>query len=245
VVLCGYDEQKGVVMIHDPALGEVGEGIQYLGQNGLAEEKSGSYAEFKIEDFRKACDLSGTPWQSFGRNGLCIIYPPTEQLNISWAEVVDRNSRLTLGRIEEVIGKRVDTDIISGPDGIIEFASDLEDGFGLFGEPADLIAILSGQIRNLVFNVGSSYKIDAHAFVAGLAAAKGNQDLERASYYLRLTALCYEQALAQVDYLMPNQPVSQGILRRSLTRIVGELRKAAGYERQAGESLSRGASAFA
>ncbi len=244
VVLCGYDEEKGVVMIHDPALGEVGEGIQYLGQNGLAEGKSGSYAEFKIEDFKKACDLRETPWQSFGRNGLCIIYPPTEQLSISWAEVVDRNSKLTLGRIDEVTGKRVDTDIISGPDGIIEFAGDLERGFGLLEEPTDLIAILDGQIRNLVFNVGSSYKIDAHAFVAGLAAATGNQDLERASNYLRLTALCYEQALAQVDYMMQNQPVPQEILIRSLIRMAGVLRKAAECERQAGESLSRGARAL-
>ncbi len=244
VVLCGYNEEKNVVMIHDPALGEVGEGIQYLGPNGLAEGKFGNYAEFAIDDFRRACDLRGTPWQSFGINGLCIIHPPTRQLNISWAEVVDRNARLTLGKIEEVIGEHAGTDTVSGPDGIMAFAGDLERGFGLIEEPEKLVTILSGQIRNLVFNVGSSYKIDAHAFVAGLASVTGNQDLERASYFIRLTALCYEQALTQVDYMMQNQQTPQKELRRSLNRIAELLRQAAESERKAGESLIRGARAL-
>ena len=36
VLLCGYDEEKDLVMIHDPGLGEIGEGIQYLPMQYLA-----------------------------------------------------------------------------------------------------------------------------------------------------------------------------------------------------------------
>lgn len=243
VVLCGYDEEKGVVIVHDPAFGEVGEGIQYLPPNGLPEGKSGSYAEFNIADFREACDLKEIPWAFSGENGFCVIYPPTGQPNVSWAEVVDRNARLTLGQVEEVIGKHVATDNRWGPDGIVEFASDLERGFGLLEEPAELISIL-GELSGLAFRCGSSYKMDASAFVAGLAAATGSQDLEKASYYLRFTGLCYEQGLAEVDYIMGHQSISQEALRGRLTRISEVLRRAAQYERQAGESLGKGANAL-
>lgn len=243
VVLCGYDEEKGVVIVHDPALGELGEGIQYLPPNGLPEGKSGSYAEFKIEDFRKACDLKETPWQDFGKNGLCLIYPPTGQPRISWSEVMDRNARLTLGQVEEVIGKHIGTNRTSGPDGIIEFAHDLEEGFGSLSQPAELITILSG-LRIMTFGVGSSYKNDAHAFLTGLAVATGNKDLGRASYSLRLSGLCYEQGLAEVDYVIQKQPVSPEVLSVRLARIAELLRRAAEYERKAGESLGKGAKAI-
>jgi hypothetical protein len=243
VVLCGYDEEKGVVMVHDPALGELGEGIQYLPPNGLPEGKSGSYAGYQIEDFAKACDLKETPWHDFGKNGLCVIYPPTGELSISWAEVIDRNARLTLGQVEEVIGKYIGTNGTSGPDGIIEFAHDLEEGFGLLSQPAELITILNG-LRSMTFMVGSSYKKDAHAFLAGLAAATGNKDLDRASYFLRLSGLCYEQGLAEVDYAIQKQPVSPEVLSGKLARIAELLRRAAEYERVAGESLGKGAKAI-
>lgn len=244
VVLCGYGEEKGIVIVHDPALGELGEGIQYLPPNGLPEGKSGSYAEYQIEDFRKACDLRETPWQDFGKNGLCIIYPPTGEPSISWAEVIRRNAGITLGQTEEVMGKRISTNSTSGPDGIIEFANDLEKGFGLLEKPAEFTDTLGG-LRNMTFMVGSSYKKDAHAFLAGLAAAKGNQDLERASYYLRLTALGYERGMAEIDYIMQKQPLLQEALRGKLTTISQILRQIAGYERKAGENLSKGANALA
>lgn len=243
VVLCGYDEEKGVVMVHDPALGELGEGIQYLPPNGLPKGKSGNYAEFRVEDFRKACDLKETPWHDFGENGLCVIYPPTGKPSISWAEVIDRNARLTLGQVEEVMGKRVGTNRTCGPDGIMEFANDLEGGFGLLEEPAELVVILSG-LRSMTFSVGSSYKNDAHAFVAGLASVTGSQDLERASYYLRMTGLCYEQGLAEVDCIMRDQSIPQEALRGRLTRISEVLRRAAEHERKAGKSLGKGARAL-
>jgi len=245
VVLCSYDEEKGTVMINDPALGEIGEGIQYLGPNGLSEGKSGSYAEFEVADFEKACDLRGTPWHGFGVNGVCIIYPPTSSPSISWAEILDRNAKLTLGHIDEVIGVNVNAGNISGPEGIIDFAADLEKGFELLGNSKDLIALLGGLIRNVTFNIGSSYKIDAHAFVAGLASVTGSQDLAKASYYLRRTALCYEKALAQIDFMMHNQPVSQEILKVSLNRISKLLREAAEHERKSGKSLSSGSKTLA
>jgi len=68
-----------------------------------------------------------------------------------------------------VIGKEVGGNYIWGPEGIIEFAMDLEHGFGLLDHPSQLIAILT-TLRSLTFEIGSSYKKDAHAFVAGLAA---------------------------------------------------------------------------
>ncbi len=239
VVLYGYDEEKGVVMIHDPALGEVGEGVQYLFTSQLP-EKSGNYAEFTIEGFRQAFDMTGTPFQDFGKNGFVIITPPTKRPAIDWAEIMDRNAKLSLGQVEEVIGKKVGGNYLWGPDGITEFATDLEQGFGLLDRPAELIEFLT-RLRILTFVLGSSYKMDAHAFVAGLAAATSNLELEQASYHLRFTALHYEEGLAQVDLIINNQPVAQAELKRRLTRIAEVLRRTAESERKAGENLSRGA----
>ena len=237
VVLCGYDEKKGLVMIHDPALGEIGEGIQYLSPNELPEGKSGSYAEFRIEDFRKACDLKGSPWEHFGKNALCVIKPPTERLSISWAEVVDRNAKLTMGQVEETSKKPANR--LFGPKGIIALADDLEKAFGLLKEPGNFFEVIR-MLRIMTFTIGCSQRMDASAFVAGLAALTGSQDLETASYYLRLTGLCYEQGLAQIDYIMHDQSISQEALRKKLTRISEVLRRAAEYERKAGENLSKG-----
>lgn len=80
--------------------------------------------------------------------------------------------------------------------------------------------------------------------LAGLATATGNEDLEKASYYLRLSGLCYKQGLAEVDYIMQNQPVSREVFSTKLARIAGLLRRVAEYERKAGESLGKGAKAF-
>jgi len=241
VVLCGYDEKKGLVMIHDPALGEVGEGIQYLPPNGLPEGKSGSYADFKIDDFKKACDLKGSPWEHFGKNALCVIKPPAERPNISWAEVVDRNAKLTMGQVEETSKKPANR--LFGPEGIIALADDLEKDLGLHRERQQFF----GEIRLLrvvTFTIGRSQRMDASAFVAGLAALKGSQDLETASYYLRLTGLCFEQGLAQIDYMIGDQSISQEALRKKLTRISEVLRRAAESEMKAGENLSKGAQAL-
>lgn len=247
VLLCGYDEEKGVVMIHDPALGEVGEGIQSLPrqysppaerQEGeLYEGKSGSYAEFRIDDFRKACDLNRTPWQNFWKNGLAIISSPSsDRPPRPWAEVIGRNAKLTLGLIREVVGSEVGADHTYGPDGIEELASDVERGFCLLDKPEALTAIL-GLLRGMTFHVGGAYKKDGQAFLAGLAAATNNRDLEEASYYLRLTANCYDQGLAEIDHIMQKKPVPQGILSGKLGRISELLRRVAECERKAGESL--------
>lgn len=241
VVLCGYDEKKGLVMIHDPALGEIGEGIQYLSPNELPEGKSGSYAEFRIEDFRKACDLKGSPWEHFGKNALCVIKPLTERPSISWAEVVDRNAKLTMGQVEETSKKP--TNRLFGPKGIIALADDLEKAFGLLKEPGKFFEVI-GMLRVMTFTIGRSQRMDASAFVAGLAALTGSQDLETASYYLRLTGLCYEQGLAEIDYIICDRSISQEALRRKLTRISEVLRRAAEYERKASENLSKGAKAL-
>jgi hypothetical protein len=239
VVLCGYDEEKGVVMVHDSALGEMGEGVQYLRTSQL-QEKSGNYAEFPIHDFKEAFDLTGTPFQDFGKNGFVIIEPPTERQAISWDEIIERNAKLTLGQVEEVIGKKIVGDYRWGPEGILEFANDLEQGFGLLDQPEELFTLLTA-LHMLTFELGSSYKMDAHAFVAGLAAASNNHELEQAAYHLRFTALQYEQGLAHVDLILKNQPVAQKELKRRLTQIAQLLRKASESERKAGGMMSQGA----
>ena len=253
VLFCGYDEEKGVVMLHDPALGETGEGIpylprQYLPPEGLVEGelyegKSGSYARFNIDDFRKACDLKGTAWQEFGRNGLCVIHPPAGRPEVSWAEVMRRNAKITLGKVNEVVGEKVAPDSAFGPDGIMELASDLEEGFGLTGDPKALVAILGG-LSGMTFRVGWSHKVDAHSFLVGLAQATGNRELEQAAYNLRLTALCYEQGLAEVEYILQKEASSPEVLLGKLARIAELLRRAAEYERKAGENMSKGAEAL-
>jgi len=240
VVLCGYDEMKGVVMIHDPALGEAGEGIRYLPSNGLPRGKSGSYAEFKIEDFREACHLK----RRDRKNGLCVIEPPNRKPNISWSEVIARNAKLTLGQVEEVVGKHAVTNSISGSKGLMEFAGDLEKGFGLIGEPGDFFETIDA-LRSIVFIIGSSYRKDAHAFIAGVASVTDSEDLYKASYYLGVIGLCYEQGLAEIDYLMTQRSISEGALRERLTRISEVLKKAAKYEQEVGEHLGCGARALA
>jgi len=228
MVLCGYDEEKGIVMTHDPALGEAGEGILHLGSNQLSEGKSGSYAEYKIEDFRQACDLEGTPWEEFGKNGLCVI-EPVKKPSVSLGEVLERNSKLTLGQVEQVIGKSISPECVFGPQGIIELAEDLEKGFGLLKEATQLSRIFLG-LRNNTFVIGSSYKMDASAFLAGLALVRGSRALEKASYNFRLSALCYEQGLTEVD-----SPLK---IEEKLPRISKVLKRIAQYEKKAGESLA-------
>jgi len=243
IVLCGYDEEKGVVIVHDPALGEVGERIQFMGLVGLPKGKSGCYIEYDIDDFRKAWDLSGTPFEDFGKNGFAIIYAPTERPIISWAEIIDRNAKLTLGQVDEVIGKRICGDYTWGPDGIEELAADVGNGFGLLEEPSELSPLLF-DIRSHVFNIGSSHKADAHSFVAGIAAATGNQEMEEASSNLRYTALHYEEGLAQVDCIMNNRSINHEELKGCLARISEVLGRAAESERKAGESLAKAARAL-
>ncbi|MEJ2726624.1 MAG: BtrH N-terminal domain-containing protein [Deltaproteobacteria bacterium] len=239
VVLCGYDEQKGVVMIHDSALGDMGEGVQYLRTSQLP-EKSGRYAEFSIEDFKEAFDLTGTPFQDFGKNGFVILKPPAKRQSVDWREVMERNSRLTLGQVEEVIGKKIEGDYCWGPEGIVEFGNDVEQAFGLFDRPEELLEVLTGFYM-LTFELGRSYKSDAHAFVAGLAAADGNHKLEQASCQLRSTALQYEQGLAHLDLLFNNPSVPLKDLKGRLAKIARWLRGASESEKRAGELMSQGA----
>jgi hypothetical protein len=240
VVIVGYDEKKGVVMIHDPALGEVGDMEPYMIPIGLPKFPSGSYAEFPIDDFKKAWILEGTPWYALGNNGMCFIRPTTNRPTVNWAEVIDRNAKLTLGRVEEVIGAPAGSDERSGPDGIIQYANDIEKGFGLLKEPSQLIEILQFA-RTLPFSVGISCKIDANAFLAGLYALTGNEDLNEASYYLRLTALRWEEGMAQIDLILRDQPISQKLLTKRLGRISETLKMSAEYQLRAGESLGNGA----
>ena len=253
VLLCGYDEEKDVVMIHDPGLGEIGEGIQYLPMqylppDGLREGelyrgKSGAYAEFKMDDFRKACDLKGTSWQGAWKNGLAVISPASGQPSVSWAEVINRNARLALGNIAHVIEEDLGDTNTYGPAGITELAADIERGFGLLSKPEVLIGILGG-LSGMTFRVGSAYKRDGDAFFAGLAAATNNKDLGTASYHLRSAALCYDQGLAEIEAFLKQGSDSMHALSSALRRIADVLRRAAECESKAGESLFSAAKAL-
>lgn len=243
VVVCGYDEEKGVVMVHDPALGQGGEGIPYLPPNGLPSRKSGAYAEFRIEDFRAACNLADTPWQSFGKNGLCVIHPPSRPPEVPWPDVLQRNAKLTLGQFEEAIGQEACSNEAFGPDGILELADDFQRCFGLLEERSQLMAVL-GRLRTMTFIIGSSYRNDAHSFLAGFATATGSKELERASTHLRTCGEYYEQGLTQIDYVMQQDRISPEDLSATLWRVAKVLRQAAGCERKAGESMLNGGSAL-
>jgi hypothetical protein len=253
VLLCGYDEEKGVVMLHDPALGEVGEGIPSLPRQYVPIEErqegepyigmSGAYAEFRIEDFEKACDLAGTPWQPFWKNGVAIISPTSGRSTVSWAEVIDRNGKLTLGLMAEVAGEEVGAADTYGPAGLENLADDLGSCFGLPGKPKAIRAIL-GLLRGMTFHVGADYKKDAQAFLAGMAGITKDRDLEEASFHLRFTANCFEQGLAEIDQVLEKEPASQDAVFRTLDRIAGLLRHAAESERRAGSSLRQAAGAM-
>ena len=215
--------------------------MQYLPPDGLREGelyrgKSGAYAEFKMDDFKKACDLKGTSWEGTWKNGLAVICPPSGQPRVSWAEVINRNARLELGKIEDVIEEELGNTNTFGPDGIMELAADIERGFGLFSKPEALIGILGG-LSGMTFRVGSAYKKDGDAFLAGLAAATNNKDLGSASYYLRSAALCYDQGLAEIEPILENKAAYAKDLSAALKRTAEVLRRAADYERKAGESL--------
>ncbi len=146
-----------------------------------------------------------------------------------------------MGQVEKTSKKPANR--LFGPKGIIALADDLEKAFGLLKEPGKFFEVI-GMLRVMTFTIGRSQRMDASAFVAGLAALTGSQDLETASYYLRLTGLCYEQGLAEIDYIMRDRSISQDALRRKLTRISEVLRRAAEYERKAGENLSKAAEAL-
>jgi len=253
VLLCGYDEEKGVVMIHDPGLGETGEGIQYLPiqylpPDGLCEGelhrgKSGAYAEFKMDDFKKSCDLKGTSWEGAWKNGLAVISPPSGQPSVSWAEVINRNARLALGKIEDVIEEDLDDTNTYGPDGIMELAADIEKGFCLLEKPEALIGILGG-LSGMTFLVGSAYKRDGESFLAGLAAATNNEDLGDASYHLRSAAICYDQGLAEIEPILQNEAAYGKDLSIALQRTAEILRSAAEHERKAAESMIKAGKAL-
>jgi hypothetical protein len=240
VVVCGYDEEQGTVFAHDPQFGEIGEGLQYF-PNTLPEGKSGSYAEFKIDDFRKACDLTGTPWAYFGKNALAVIKPPAKISKIPWAEVVERNARLTLGQVEKKVKKPANN--LYGPEAIAALADDLEEGLGLLKEPGPFYERIR-SIGVMAFKVGYSQRKDASSFTAGLAALADSPDLDAASYYLRLTGLCFEEAWAQVEHMIINKVTSPEEFKKHLTRISEVLRRAAEYDRKAGENLSKGTRAI-
>jgi len=242
VVLCGYDEEKGVVMVNDPALGEFGEGVRYLPPNGLPADKSGSYAEYSIDDFRKALDLEAMPWAFTGKNGYCVISPPEDKPEISWAEVHKRNAEFTIGKIDEAMGRHIETGNIFGPEGIIELAALVKDGLGLKNS-LEIIDRLA-SLRMLCFQAGNAYKTDASAFVAGIAATTGNRELEKAAYSLKAAAVCFEQGVAEIDHLLSVQSNPGDVLKQKLVRLPELLKRAAGHERQTGDSLSKAAQAL-
>ena len=241
VVLCGYDEDRGVVIIHDPALGEAGEGIQYLPPNKMLERMSGCFAEFEIEDFRKACALEEIQWAFSGKNGFCVITPPAEQPNISWPEVIERNGRIILGNIEEAT-QLVGSKPKYGPDALKEFAHDLASGFGMLEEPPIFAATLRG-LRGLTFRSGSSYMFDASAFTAGLSTLTADPNLAEASHHLGSIGLCYDESLGEIEHIMDSHSMSKRSLRKSLTRISLLLERAADHARMAGSYLVKGAEA--
>ena len=243
IVLCGYDEDRDVVIIHDPALGQTGEGIQYLSPNKLPDGTSGCYAEFPISEFRRACAVEEIQWAFSGKNGFCIINPANKQLAISWLDVIKRNANLILGNVEEEIGEPIPGHHRYGPDGLEEFARDLESGFGLFGEPPRLFAAL-GALRGLLFRSGSSYMFDASAFVSGLAALTADQELKEASNHLGLIGVCYDECLGEAEYILEHQSISPKSLEERLTRISSVLKRTADQARIAGKNLMEGAKAL-
>jgi hypothetical protein len=246
VLFCGYDEAKGVVMIHDPGLGEIGEGIQYLPmqylppdglrEGELFEGKSGAYAEFKIDDFKKACDLEGTAWGDVWKNGLAVISPPSGQPTLPWPEVIKRNGKLSLGMIENVVGENPGDSNSYGPEGIMALAADIERGFGLFEKPEALAGILGG-LSGVTFRVGSTYRRDGDSFLAGLGATTNNEYLVKASYHLRAAALYYDQGLAEIEPILKKGPALKKDLSNAVKRIAELLRRIAECERKAGEIL--------
>jgi hypothetical protein len=243
IVLCGYDEDRGVVILHDPALGQTGEGIQYLSPNKLPEGMSGCYAEFPISEFRRACALEEIQWAFSGKNGFSVINSVSTHPDISWARVIKRNASLILGNVEEEIGETIPSHHRYGPDALEEFAYDLGGGFGLLGEPERLFAAL-GALRGLNFRSGSSYMFDASAFVSGLAALTADQNLKEASNHLGFIGLCYDECLGETEYILEHQSISPKSLEERLTRISSVLKRAAHQARTAGKNLMEGAKAL-
>ncbi len=129
-----------------------------------------------------------------------------------------------------------------GVDAILAYADALENNLGI-PIPEAVRWTLIGT-RHLTFGIGIYTRSEASAFLAGMGAITGNEDLLRASCYFGLSSKCSEQLKAEAELMEQYEFITQAQLEEHLTRMASVLREKAEYERQAGEHLIAGSRAF-
>lgn len=231
VVICGYDEKRSIAWAHDPALGRDGEGVCYLPPNKLQKGFSGCYVEYPTADLKKAWALEGTAWEAFGNNHLCVLERLNEENQIPWEEVLQRNARLTLGMQEEVIGMG-SPGLIPGPRALRRLAEDFEDAFDRFDQRSAILNFV-GSVRNMTFNVGASYRMQASTFLSGLASAWGMKELEEVAFLFHQSSLGFEQGRSEIDGLLTLQIFREEMHKR-FQKISSILKETADLEEESG-----------
>jgi hypothetical protein len=231
VVICGYDEKRSIAWAHDPALGSYGEGVCYLPPNKLPKNFSGCYVEYPTVDLKTAWVLDGTAWEAFGNNHLCVLERLSEMEQIPWEEVLQRNARLTLGLQEEITGMR-SPGLIAGPRAVRRLAKDFEDASDRLGQRSAVLNFIR-SVRNMAFNVGASYRMQAATFLSALASAWGMKGLQETAFLFHRSSLGFEQGRSEIDGLLTLQ-ISEEEMGQRVQKISSILKEIADLEEEAG-----------
>jgi hypothetical protein len=154
-----------------------------------------------------------------------------EEKQIPWKEVLQRNARLTLGMQEEVIGMR-SPGLIPGPRALRRLAKDFEDAFDRFDQRS-AISNFVGSVRNMTFNVGASYRMQASTFLSALASAWGMKELEEVAFLFHRSSLGFEQGRSEIDGLLTSQ-IFQEEMHQRLQKISSILSEIADLEEESG-----------
>jgi len=231
VVICGHDEKRPIAWAHDPALGIHGEGVCYLPPNTLPKGLSGCFVEYQTEDLKAALILEGTAWEAFGNNQLCVLERLSEEEQTPWEEVLQRNARLTLGLQEEVTGMR-SPGLFAGPKGLRRLANDFVNTSDHLDQKSAILNFV-GSVRNMAFNVGASYRMQAATFLSALASAWGVKRLQEIAFLFHRSSLGFEQGRSEIDGLLTSQ-ISEEEMDQRVQKISSILREIADMEEEAG-----------
>jgi hypothetical protein len=155
----------------------------------------------------------------------------SEGEQIPWEEVLQRNARLTLGLQEEITGMR-SPGLIAGPRAVRRLAKDFKDASDRLGQRSGVLNFVR-SVRNMAFDVGASYRIQAATFLSTLASAWGIKGLQEAAFLFHRSSLGFEQGRSEIDRLLTAQ-ISEEEMDQRVQKISSILREIADLEEEAG-----------
>ena len=226
ILAVGYDNERQLVYIHDPA-GGASPGHYTVERPELGAYLEVPYTSASVEDPWGGKSLNNF-WQATAYE-MIVVGPPVHEPEIDWGSVLEHNARLTRRGVYELIrfakySPRLETFPAQSPSATY---------WRICGEPvADRLVWLYWMFR-----VGYSCRRDASAFLQGLAVMSELTKLQEASLRFRWAAECYTQGeiFTWQEILFP------GTLPDVFQRLSDLILQAAGFESEAAELLSQGA----